>query len=785
MSTIEPITSHHWSCQWIWLDEVEPKPNRYALFRTEITLHHASKLRVTAASRYRLYLDGQWLIDGPPHGQPDYWFFDEHDLPSRPSGSTACLAVVVHDVGGPEGHRPGFLAEVVDETGKLITATGRGWRCLPGDAWSDKGHEWWMNHLDPFQEIHDARLMPSGWMQPGFNDSCWRTPVVMRRRIPGGSADTEPHAAGPWHRLVKSPIPPRRHTPLPPVSVTRVEENIALENRGRPNDLSIVLSMPGQPTRWTAVRESDNLLSEAGVTTLCCSTGHLRDRDFDGYYEPTVLLDFGRPIAAYVELDIEAPAGARITIGLAERLIDGYFHNALEAQYCFSYTAVEGRQTWQSFVWRSFRHLKLRLHHCFEPVRIHAVRARTYEYPFENRGDFTGTDDRLTRTFEMCRNTIQLCCGDSMVDTPWREQAQWVGDVSAVTIGGVHACFGDVLLPAKFLRQAEANPLPSGILQMITTGSVDRERNIPDYSLWWTLALWDHYLFTGDRPLLEAMYPAALRVIGAFARHTNAQGLIQDMPGWVFVDWAFIDRRGQCAALNALFYGAMGTVRSMAEQVGDPASIERLDHARRQLHGNFASRFTDPDTGLIHDAWRDGYISKRVSEHGNYAAILWGLVSDAQIEHIIQKTLLDHSLKLIEASPFYTTVMLHALARLGRHDLAIQLIRDRWGRRMVGRGMSTCFEEWGENGSWREGTYRGFMRSHSHAWSAGPAQYFIHRLIGLEILEPGCGHVLLAPAVLDIDYRVVCPTPLGPITVCQEAGQIDIDAPRAMRVTRS
>lgn len=57
------------------------------------------------------------------------------------------------------------------------------------------------------------------------------------------------------------------------------------------------------------------------------------------------------------------------------------------------------------------------------------------------------------------------------------------------------------------------------------------------------------------------MYPAALRIIGAFDRHCNAQGLIQDMPGWVFIDWAFVDRRGQCAALNGLFYAAMEAVK--------------------------------------------------------------------------------------------------------------------------------------------------------------------------------------------------------------------------------
>jgi hypothetical protein len=103
---------------------------------------------------------------------------------------------------------------------------------------------------------------------------------------------------------------------------------------------------------------------------------------------------------------------------------------------------------------------------------------------------------------------------------------------------------------------------------------------------------------------------------------------------------------------------------------------------------------------------------------------------------------------------------------------------------MVDRGATSTFEEWGTNGSWRTGQYSGFLRSLSHAWSAHPAEFLIRNLAGLEILEPGCGRVRLRPKKTPFDYRLVFPTPLGPIEAAQVEGEIKLAAPENVRVER-
>lgn len=89
-------------------------------------------------------------------------------------------------------------------------------------------------------------------------------------------------------------------------------------------------------------------------------------------------------------------------------------------------------------------------------------------YPFEEKGNFISNDEKLNSVYNMCRDTIKLCCNESIVDTPWREQSQWLGDVAAITLGGIYACFGETKLPSKFIQQSSMNQSCTGVISNVT-----------------------------------------------------------------------------------------------------------------------------------------------------------------------------------------------------------------------------------------------------------------------------------------------------------------------------
>jgi len=69
------------------------------------------------------------------------------------------------------------------------------------------------------------------------------------------------------------------------------------------------------------------------------------------------------------------------------------------------------------------------------------------------------------------------------------------------------------------------------------------------------------------------------------------------------------------------------------------------------------------------------------------------------------------------------------------------------------------------------------LRTHSHAWSAYPAEFFLRKLIGLEILEPGCRKIRVQPKETDFNYKVQVPLPQGLIKVEKVDENINISVP--------
>ncbi len=770
--------SRDWAARWIWHADA-PQRNAWVLFRSEFDIDCPGNARlfISADTRYRVWVNGVLLGDGPPQSQPYHQYYDERDLAPYLRGGRNCIAVVVHHHGVQAFASGGLLAELVDGQGVTRCATGSNWRAMVGNAWRADTHFCGANKIGPFQEHVDLRAMPAGWRETGFDAGGWQAPTVVSDRSGNGVP------AMPWCRMVPRDIDFLTFGEVYPKSIQSVEECLDLANRHRSNDLSVSLSQVGRPLDWAKIGDSGHLLQAEGWTFLACSDRH-QDGVTDGRYDPCLTLDFGRVLTGYAEVDVEAPAGAHIEIGYAERLVDGHFNNTIECPFSDHVILAEGQNVFRPMVWRSFRYLRLRVKYCEAGLRLRAIRAIEVNYPYTKRGAYRGTE-RLEKIFGICRTTLELCSIESLMDTPFREQAQWLGDVAAVTVPGIYACFGDTKLPGKFLRQAAMNTRPTGLIANISNvASQDWQNDIPDYSLWWVIALWRHYAYTGDVRYLHECYPEMQRVMRTHLERINGDGLLDSLFGWIFIDWAHIDKKGVSAPYNAIFAGACDAAAAIASVKQDRWAEETYRLAAKGVRGAFAGTFLQPGTGLVVDAVSGGVRSDRCSEHGNAAAIAFDCVDRKAGDQIIDIVFDACCVKTTEAQPFFMVVVLEALRRRGRTDLALRLIEDRWGRRMLDRGFTSCTEEWYENGSWRDGCWHGFERTHSHAWSGCAAEFLITGLAGIKILEPGCSKLSIDPYQSGQAYAVVYPAPQGDVTVKWDGAGVQIDVPQGVEVVR-
>ena len=100
---------------------------------------------------------------------------------------------------------------------------------------------------------------------------------------------------------------------------------------------------------------------------------------------------------------------------------------------------------------------------------------------------------------------------------------------------------------ARWHVELAASPRPDGMLPMAVGGDIEHADAtfIPDWALHWVHALHNLYRYTGDRETvarLLARSPSACCAGSSRSRATD--GLLADVTGWVLIDWSAVSTRG-------------------------------------------------------------------------------------------------------------------------------------------------------------------------------------------------------------------------------------------------
>lgn len=206
-----------WQAKWIW-NPADPNPhNTHVLFRKHFRAPAKvadGMLRISADSRYRLYLNGEWLGDGPCRSWPAHQQFDVYDVAGRLLPGENLVAVDVHHYGTSTFHYihgPAGLIVQIDaaKAGKPLLASAKGWKTAVNAAYNRRSPR--ISCQMPFEEQFDARLEPEGWEWPDFDDSDWDS-----------SVEVAPALRAHWKDLNPRDVPFLTREPVHPVRVAGI-----------------------------------------------------------------------------------------------------------------------------------------------------------------------------------------------------------------------------------------------------------------------------------------------------------------------------------------------------------------------------------------------------------------------------------------------------------------------------------------------------------------------------------------------------------------------------------
>ncbi|MGR7000578.1 alpha-L-rhamnosidase-related protein [Yinghuangia aomiensis] len=221
--------------------------------------------------------------------------------------------------------------------------------------------------------------------------------------------------------------------------------------------------------------------------------------------------------------------------------------------------------------------------------------------PGDRGASFRCSDPVLEQIWEVGRRTVTLCSADAYIDCPTREQRAWVGD--AVVHQMVDFTTNTDWRLARWYPRMAASPRSDGMLPMAVAGDVEYAdfTVIPDWSLHWVHAVWNSYRYVGDRDEIAGLLPVAERVLRWFLPFRNADGLLEDVFGWVLIDWASVTTEGVCAALCGLWGRALREFADMAAWLGDAGRAAWALDVHRRLAGGF-DLLWDAERGRYADA---------------------------------------------------------------------------------------------------------------------------------------------------------------------------------------
>lgn len=361
-----------------------------------------------------------------------------------------------------------------------------------------------------------------------------------------------------------------------------------------------------------------------------------------------------------------------------------------------------------------------------------------YDVVVRSRRTLAGETDRFdcdnpvfNWAWEKSLHTLKASTDEGYADCPWRERGSYIGD-SLVNLHIHPLLTTDLSVGRRVMRIFGEAQLANG--QLAPVAPAWHRRPHEDFTLIWLQCLRDYWAISGDKSLLEEMWPRVERLWASPVWKEGSSGLWDAVGLNVFIDWGRLasETEGEAnAVLNLFRLEGIRSTATIARVLGrsDEANLylskaERLRQAIEKTLWNEAEGRLMPSLGASTPA-----------VHANVLALLYGVGDSNRLMAYLGPLLKRNFRYGIEKGQgtgyiemYFLIFLLPALAKHGRHDLAEAIIEEHYAF-LQGLGYPTlneCFSRAHRN-----------TGSCCHSWSGAAAVYLARHVLGLRQLEPG------------------------------------------------
>ena len=509
----------------VWISGAENEMNAFYGFSAQFLGGKDSAIRFSAGSIARVWINGRFAGYGPARSAEGWMRIDEIPIGGLVHAGTNVVAVEVSSPRVPGFYlmdREPFLMAEVTSGGKVVAATGRDFKAMDLPRVRKTSRFTYQRGPAEFMRI-----------RPDSDD--WRREGVRGRGLPL----TECPALRPAERGVVRPDYRIDRSFRPTVRVRFSRDfrkkrvaNIGIDGVGmgvfrgwRRDELEIDFY---ERLRTLSFEKGGEVELPARIAT---GEGVVFASDAETAGFPRLSLDCAKPGILWLVAD-EYPNRE----GLPDFLRFGTGANAV------GWELLEpGHYEIEGFEPNAFGCVAL-LSEGGE-VDVRSFDVRTYANPRPERASLECDDAVLVNVFRAASRSLAYNAVDGFTDCPGRERGIYFGD-TVFTSRAAAFLLGDLKMEESlFLNYAMASgfkDVPKGMIPMCYPSDVilAEPHWIPNFGLWSVIELGDYVKRGGARRVVDAFRPKAEGLLAWFRKYRNADGLLSDLPGWIFVEWS-------------------------------------------------------------------------------------------------------------------------------------------------------------------------------------------------------------------------------------------------------
>ena len=182
------LLKNNWTAQWIAAPNAAAKEYGVYHFRNSFELNEIPKtfiVNVSADNRYRLFVNGQSIGNGPARGDLYNWYYETYDIAPYLVKGKNTIAAQVWNMGvyapvAQISNQTAFLLQGNGDAEKIVN-TNKNWKVLINEAYSPCS----INNGQVLQtymvvgpgDSVAANKYPWGWEQNNYDDRTWTNAV--------------------------------------------------------------------------------------------------------------------------------------------------------------------------------------------------------------------------------------------------------------------------------------------------------------------------------------------------------------------------------------------------------------------------------------------------------------------------------------------------------------------------------------------------------------------------------------------------------------------------------